>query len=725
MAQAENPSDSTPSIKKLSQQVVNKIAAGEVIQRPANALKELMENSIDAGSTSIQVTVKEGGLKFLQIQDNGCGIRKGDMSIVCERFTTSKLNKFEDLNSIATHGFRGEALASVSHVANLSITTRTANSQCAYRAQYSDGKLIPDADGSAEPKPCAGNKGTTITVENLFYNILTRKRALKSPSEEYSKILDVVSRYAVHNVGIAMSLKKVGDKSSGVRTLSSSSRKDNIRQVYGSAIARELIEFEFENESYSLKAKASVTNANFSLKKAIFLMFINHRSVECESIKKAIQAVYSLYLPKHMHPFVYISLEMAPQNVDVNVHPTKKEVHFLNEDEIVDIIQKEVESKLLGANNSRTYYTQMLLPGASAVLTNTAGSDGGPTKKKKPAQVYDHNLVRTDCTSQTLDSFVVMEQTPEKTRSSSRSTRLRGPEASQDEPEDGKDDWAEENDEVDGVDTDETQRNCILSKTSVTKTKTEVKLTSVLELIDEFKGNSDGNLKEMLENSVYVGCVDTLRCMFQHKTELYLANSYLLSKELAYQMCLTGFSNFGDIKLEPAGALKELLLIALDSCESGWTEEDGPKEDLVFHMANFLVSKRSLLEEYFRITINESGCICCLPVLFPDYVPELNRLPIFLLRLAAEVEWDSERECFDTISKEIAEFYAFRKLVSQETEASKGIVLCNGKTYEWNVAHILHPLLKSSLFPPAVLGTNGAILKVASLHDLYKVFERC
>ena len=349
----------TPTIRKLDETVVNRIAAGEVIQRPVNAVKEMIENSLDAKSTAIQVTVKSGGLKFLQIQDNGCGIRKDDMGIVCERFTTSKLSKFEDLNKIATYGFRGEALASISHVAHVTIITKTAESNCAFKAHYSDGK--PKAD----PKPCAGNRGTQITVEDLFYNIMTRKKALKSPAEEYAKIVDVVGKYAIHNSGVAFTVKKHGQNLGDVRTLNTSSILDNISTIYGANIVKEILTVSCDNQQYGFKMTGYLTNANYSMKRLTFILFINHRLVDSSAIRKAIDAVYSAYLPKGTHPFVYLSLEINPFNVDVNVHPTKHEVHFLHEDSIIEIIQKHFEEKLLGCNSSRTYYTQKLLPNAT------------------------------------------------------------------------------------------------------------------------------------------------------------------------------------------------------------------------------------------------------------------------------------------------------------------------------------------------------------------------
>jgi DNA mismatch repair protein MLH1 len=169
-----------------------------------------MENSLDAGATSIVITVKGGGLQLLQIQDNGHGIRKDDLGIVCERFTTSKLSTFDDLKKINTYGFRGEALASITHVAHVTIITKTADSQCAYKAKYLDGKPIPMKPGdNANPKPCAGNVGTTITVEDLFYNLPTRKQAFKNPNEQYQRILDVVTKVYYNSYQYLLSLKLI------------------------------------------------------------------------------------------------------------------------------------------------------------------------------------------------------------------------------------------------------------------------------------------------------------------------------------------------------------------------------------------------------------------------------------------------------------------------------------------------------------------------------------
>ncbi|XP_062425484.1 DNA mismatch repair protein Mlh1 isoform X4 [Rhea pennata] len=624
-------------IRRLDEAVVNRIAAGEVIQRPANAIKEMVENCLDAKSTSIQVIVKEGGLKLIQVQDNGCGIRKEDLDIVCERFTTSKLQKFEDLASISTYGFRGEALASISHVAHVTVTTKTADGKCAYRATYSDGKI------KGPPKPCAGNQGTQIMVEDLFYNVNTRRKALKNPSEEYAKILEVVSRYAIHNSGISFSVKKQGDTVSDVRTLSNASTVDNIRSIFGNAVSRELIEVGCEDASLAFKMKGYITNANYSVKKCIFLLFINHRLVESTALRKAIETVYAAYLPKSTHPFLYLSLEIAPQNVDVNVHPTKHEVHFLHEDSILERVQQHVESKLLGSNSSRMYFTQTLLPGAecssSEVVKSAANS--AATTKGTSDKVYAHQMVRTDSREQKLDAFLQPVNNPLSTGPTEVTAEdsvglpegtVRPQDAEMEDVSDAAELAGAQRDTVtagglsegrdlpletvparkrprEDIDVEmEKEDNRKEMTAACTPRRRIINLTSVLTLQEEISNQAHAGLQEMLHNHSFVGCVSPQWALAQYQTKLYLLNTTKLSQELFYQILIYDFANFGVLRLSEPAPLFELSMLALEDPESGWTEEDGPKEGLAEYIVEFLKKKTEMLKDYFSLEIDEQQC---------------------------------------------------------------------------------------------------------------------
>ncbi|KAL2804053.1 DNA mismatch repair protein Mlh1 isoform 1, partial [Daubentonia madagascariensis] len=676
-------------IRRLDETVVNRIAAGEVIQRPANAIKEMIENCLDAKSTSIQVVVKEGGLKLIQIQDNGTGIRKEDLDIVCERFTTSKLQSFEDLASISTYGFRGEALASISHVAHVTITTKTADGKCAYRASYSDGKL------KAPPKPCAGNQGTQITVEDLFYNISTRRKALKHPNEEYGKILEVVGRYSIHNSGIGFSVKKQGETVADIRTLPSATTVDNIRSIFGNAVSRELIEVGCEDKTLAFRMNGYISNANYSVKKCIFLLFINHRLVESTSLRKAIETVYAAYLPKNTHPFLYLSLEISPQNVDVNVHPTKHEVHFLHEESILERVQQHIESKLLGSNSSRMYFTQTLLPGlggssgevvkSTSLTSSTAGSGD---------KVYAHQMVRTDSREQKLDAFLQPLSKPlssqpqtivpegktdvssgrarqqdeemlelpapvevatknqslegDTAKETSETSEKRGPTSSTGNPRKR----LREDSDVEMVEDDSRKE----MTAACTPRRRIINLTSVLSLQEEINERGHEILREMLHNHSFVGCVNPQWALAQHQTKLYLLNTTKLSEELFYQILIYDFANFGVLRLSEPAPLFDLAMLALDSPESGWTEEDGPKEGLAEYIVEFLKKKAEMLADYFSLEIDEEGNLMGLPLLIDNYVP---------------VNWDEEKECFESLSKECAMFYSIRKqYISEESTLS-------------------------------------------------------
>uniref|UniRef100_K7FUH5 DNA mismatch repair protein MLH1 n=1 Tax=Pelodiscus sinensis TaxID=13735 RepID=K7FUH5_PELSI len=715
----------------------------------------MLENSLDAKSTSIQVTIKEGGLKLIQIQDNGCGIRKEDLDIVCERFTTSKLQKFEDLASISTYGFRGEALASISHVAHVTVTTKTADAKCAYRASYCDGKP------KAPPKPCAGNQGTQITVEDLFYNVTTRRKALRNPSEEYAKILEVVSRYAIHNSGISFSVKKQGDTMADVRTLSNASTVDNIRSIFGNAVSRELIEVGCEDGKLAFKMKGYVTNANYSVKKCIFLLFINHRLVESTALRKAIETVYAAYLPKSTHPFLYLSLEIAPQNVDVNVHPTKHEVHFLHEDSILECVQQHIESKLLGSNSSRMYFTQTLIPGVECSSTEVVKSvaTSSFTTKGTSDKVYAHQMVRTDSRDQKLDAFL---QPVKKVSSTGHTTVI----------QDGRTDLSDgrarqqdtEMEDLNDFDTMAVAQEASVMTPELQKRKAPsslhcrkrqrsdsdvemeedtrkgmtaactpkrriINLTSVLALQQEISGQAHASLQEMLHDHSFVGCVSPQWALAQYQTKLYLLNTTELSQELFYQILIYDFANFGILRLSEPAPLYDLAMLALENTESGWTEEDGPKEGLAEYIVEFLKKKTEMLKDYFSLDIDEDGNLTGLPLLIDNYVPPLEGLPMFILRLATEVNWDEEKECFESLSKECAMFYSIRKqYIVEESDLTnqQALEVGSGSTsWKWTVEHIIYKAFRTHLLPPKHFTEDGNILQLANLPDLYKVFERC
>ncbi|KAJ3286074.1 DNA mismatch repair protein [Borealophlyctis nickersoniae] len=794
MLEPSAPTSAPGRIRKLDQAVVNRIAAGEIIHRPANALKEMLENSIDAGSTSIQVLVKDGGLKLLQIQDNGHGIEKDDLGLVCERFATSKLKKYEDLEQIGTYGFRGEALASISHVAHVTITTKTEAAPCAWRSVYSDGKLVPAKPGaSADPKPCAGNKGTQITVEDLFYNVATRRKALKNATEEYNRILDVVQRYAIHNSSVSFTCKKQGSNTADVHTLPGASTLDNIRCVYGASIAKEILSVEHESARWEFKMDGCISNANYSTKKMIFLLFINHRSVESGNLKRAIEALYAAYLPKGSHPFVYLSLEIKPQNVDVNVHPTKREVHFLNEDKIVETVCEAFQDSLANANQSRTFYTQTILPGAAPVPVEEVV----PSKKSGQAKAPEHKMVRTDSRARTLDAFIVSSGAPSPRTESSKSVgggvssevpSKRGRVEDETERDRGEEDDGFVRDQgipsrkgkevakrvrLDGEDPVESEPSgpveineesrddndsVIHAPSSASKRQfVDVRLASVLELREEVRHAGHKGLSSLFNSHTFVGLVDEFLGLVQYQTKLYLINYQDASTELFYQLILKGFSNFGSIHLSQPAPIYDLVMIALDMEDmESWGENMMSKEEIAEDTPRrlgshetqqcvaLLVDRSEMLVEYFCFNISEAGEVLSLPLVLKGYLPNWNKLPLFLLKIASEVDWDEEKRCFETFSRELAAFYAVEPPVEPEVDRSAADVPTEsaadpGSTstdaasplskeaaeYRWMIEHVLFPAFQKHLVAPQSMAENGTVLQLANLPDLYRVFERC
>ncbi|KAJ1983553.1 DNA mismatch repair protein [Dimargaris verticillata] len=761
-------------IRRLDQAVVNRIAAGEIIHRAANALKELIENSLDAGATNIQILIKEGGLKLLQIQDNGHGIQQEDLPIVCERFTTSKLKTFDDLTSIQTYGFRGEALASISHIAHVTITSRTTASNCAYRAKYSDGHLVPIKPGAAsEPRPCAGNVGTQITVEDLFYNVPFRRNAFKNTSEEYNRILDIVNRYSIHNTGVSFTCKKLGTATADLHTATSASTVNVIGQIYGSQVSTHLVKLECQDNSLQFKVKGYVSNANYSVKKTTFILFINHRLVDNNALRRGVETVYGTMLPKGAHPFVYLDLALAPENVDVNVHPTKREVHFLNEDQIVAALIEQLQAILASTTESRnfevqTILTQPSLPNTTHVYFNAETPKQSPTASR----VYEHKMVRTDNRSRVLKDFLCT--TPAKspqTRLTDVTTPLAQPRPPRDKPASPSPVLPNSNTsglagggatiaigtpprsivsptksmappavssprEHQGANTSAMMTNA--------RPRVEVRLNSIRELREEVRADGDPVSTAILTGHTFVGLVDYERALIQHDTKLYLFHHLMAMEEMLYQRFLLQFCNFGRIDLEPPVDLTQMLLMALDSRPESipaGAPAQSP-EAMVQEGAQLLIDRRAMLDEYFYMTVDAQGQLTTLPLVIAGYTPNLVKLPVFLHRLVTEVNWHEEKACLAGICRELAKLYAPvpplppELLVMDEYSQPSQTADSDGpwatawesaamQTYKDAVQHLLFPGFKSHFYAPSVLADHQCLMQLADLPDLYKVFERC
>ncbi|KAK9905111.1 hypothetical protein WJX75_009823 [Coccomyxa subellipsoidea] len=339
-------------IVSLGEEVIQQIAAGEVIQRPVNAIKELLDNALDAGSSQINIAVKEGGKKMLSVQDNGHGIEREDLPLLCKRHATSKLRSFEDLDNLSTLGFRGEALASISTVAHLTVITKAAAAVAGLKICYKNTVLEPPG-----PLPCAAQNGTTFIVDDLFYSNEQRRKALGSAAEEYARILDLLGRYAISRPDVGFSCKKQGERRPDLHTVAGTSAQDIIRVVYGASIAQSLLPIELEepgdktitasaDTSFSFTASGFVSCTHYSGRKGIFIIRINGHIVQCRALEHSLEAAYFSYARNK--PFIYLDVKLPGDQVDVNVHPTKHEVVFLHQEEILSCISDAVECLLQG-----------------------------------------------------------------------------------------------------------------------------------------------------------------------------------------------------------------------------------------------------------------------------------------------------------------------------------------------------------------------------------------
>lgn len=328
------------NIVLLDELTINKIAAGEVIERPASVIKEMVENSIDAGATNIVVEIKNGGISYIRITDNGKGIAKDDLEIAFERHATSKIRSADDLNTVKSMGFRGEALASIAAIANVELCSKTANDEIGHKIVVEGGKVL-------EQEECGCINGTTITVRNLFYNTPVRYKFLKKDFTESGYIEDAITRLALVNLNVAFKLINTGK--TVIQTNGDGNINNVIFNIYGKDTAKALIPLQYTYDDITMTGvigKPEIARSN----RGNQLFFVNKRYVKDKTLSSATEKAFKGLLPIGKFGFVVINIEMDPSLVDVNVHPAKLEVRFQDDSKVFKAVYNAIKDSMLKAD---------------------------------------------------------------------------------------------------------------------------------------------------------------------------------------------------------------------------------------------------------------------------------------------------------------------------------------------------------------------------------------
>lgn len=321
----------------LDELTINKIAAGEVIERPASVVKELVENSIDAGATNITVEIQNGGISKIRIIDNGSGMSKDDLEFAFERHATSKIRKAADLENVKSMGFRGEALASIAAIAHVELVSKTEDDNIGHKIVVEGGKILEIEDSASQ-------KGTTIIVSNLFFNTPVRYKFLKKDFTEAGYIEDAVTRIAIANPNIA--IKLINGNKTIIQTNGNGDLKTVIYTIYGKEIAEGLLEVNYEYEGIKVTGaigKPEIARNNRSYQ----MFFVNKRYIKDKTLSAGVEQAFKGLIPIGKYGVVVLNIEIEPNKIDVNVHPTKLEIRFQEEQKVFKAIYHSVKDTLL------------------------------------------------------------------------------------------------------------------------------------------------------------------------------------------------------------------------------------------------------------------------------------------------------------------------------------------------------------------------------------------
>lgn len=326
-----------PQIALLSQETIDKIAAGEVIERPSSVVKELVENAIDAGSSAVTVEIKEGGISFIRISDNGCGIEKEQIPVAFLRHSTSKIKSVEDLFTVTSLGFRGEALSSIAAVSQVELITKT-------NGDFTGSRYLIEGSKEVSLEEIGAPDGTTFIIRNLFYNTPARKKFLKSAQTEGTYIHELMQRMILSHPDVAF--KFIMNNQVKLQSSGNGNIKDIIYHLYGRDITKALLPIAHESELFKVSGfigKPMISRGNRSYE----LYFVNGRFIRSQILSKAIEDAFKPFLMQHQYPFTVLYFEIDSSLLDVNVHPTKMELRFSNQQELYREVQNILSAALV------------------------------------------------------------------------------------------------------------------------------------------------------------------------------------------------------------------------------------------------------------------------------------------------------------------------------------------------------------------------------------------
>lgn len=610
------------------------------------------------------------------------------------------MSTLDDLQSLTTYGFRGEALASISQLSHVTITSRKADSSVAYRLNYEEGLPVGKDGFSNQPRAVAGNIGTQILVEDMFYSIPLRKKSM-SPNEEYSKILDVVTRYSLHNFGIAISLKKFGENKSEVSTRINGTFRENARELYGSSLTKDLIQFSIdqkEDSSVPFYVDVAVSGPSYTPKRNTFILFINHRLVDCLPLKRLLEAQYTIILGKSQKCWLYINLLIDPRRIDVNMHPTKKEVTLQDESEILQIISERFVKELDKSNSERLFASNS----SSVPITEVFQSSTMPRNAPQNHFTSPSKLVRATREEGSMNRYIAPNLVVE-------SSIQQGEEAddekinSKKRPRDSP-----------------SASSFLLKKASSVRIRQTDHLASTEMLLDQAKSIESQHLKSSFIQSHFTGMISSQLCLIQSNTSLYLIDIHEFSKELMYQECLQNIGEVSTIILSEPVPIQELLKLALLHPDARWDPIAETPETFIRNSMTLLRSKSELLLDLFGIKIGNDDCLYELPDLLENYVPTLDFLATFMLSLCTEIHWKNEQTTIEKISRYIGELYA-TPLDANWVHLEQ--IPMAPPELMWSVEHVIFPAIRNRFIWVKPLEKFCRL--VTSTENLFKVFERC